>query len=58
MKVQNSAKNRCQQVQEHIICNNRGDSFELAFDRCISDELLNIIKSLKSHSAGVDALSL
>ena len=58
IKVQNSVKNRCQQVQEYIICDNRGESFELAFDPCTSDELLKIIKSLKSNSAGVDGLSL
>ena len=53
IKVQISVKNRYQHVQKFIICDNRGESFELAFDQCTSDELLKIIKSLKSNFAGV-----
>ena len=34
------------------------ESFKLAFDPCTRDELLKIVKSLKSNSAGVDGLSL
>ena len=56
--MQNSVKNRCQQVQEHIICNNRGETFELVFDSCTHDELLKIVKYLKSNSAAVDGLFL
>ena len=40
------------------MCDNRGESFELDFDPCKNDELLKIIKFLKSNSAGVDGLSL
>ena len=42
IKVRNSVKDRCKQVQEYIICDSGGESFELAFDRGTSDELLKL----------------
>ena len=42
IKAKNNIKNRYQQVQEYIICDSGGESFELAFDRGTSDELLKL----------------
>jgi hypothetical protein len=36
----------------------RGDNLEFQFEKCTSDEVMNIVKSKKLNSAGIDGVNL
>jgi len=57
-EVQASIYHKYQEMQGSNFSDIRSEYLEMNFNLCTSDEVSKIVKSLKSHSAGVDSLTL
>ena len=57
-KVQSSVSNKYNEMNCNIINDVRGETLNIEFQPCTSEEVRKVVQSLESNSAGVDGLPL